>query len=101
MSKLSFHDRRGIDHAAHRTEKCERCHQARPSKDAADVLVPPLANCRECHGDPGTRGRLGTACVDCHGFHIARHTFYGVPVPDLAEPPAPEPAREPAAEPAP
>ncbi len=66
-----------FDHAAHRTEKCERCHEARPSKDSADVLVPPLANCRECHGDPGTRGRLGTACVDCHGFHIAVQQHFG------------------------
>ena len=66
-----------FDHAAHRTEKCGRCHEAKESKDSADVLVPPLANCRECHADPGTRGRMATACVDCHGFHIAKKTFYG------------------------
>jgi predicted CXXCH cytochrome family protein len=69
-----------FDHAAHRTEECSRCHEANKSKVTADVLVPPLANCRECHGDPGTRGRLGTACVDCHGFHIAKETFFGAPL---------------------
>lgn len=66
-----------FDHGAHRTEDCSRCHAAEKSKDSADVLVPPLATCRECHGDPGARGRIGTACVDCHGFHIADETFYG------------------------
>lgn len=73
-----------FDHSAHRTEDCSRCHDAARSKASADVLVPPLANCRECHGDPGTRGRMATACVDCHGFHIAEDTFYGTPV--AAEP---------------
>lgn len=69
-----------FDHAAHRTEKCSRCHLAEASKDSADVLVPDLATCRECHGDPGTRGRMATACVDCHGFHIAKDVFYGAPM---------------------
>jgi len=69
-----------FDHAAHRTESCSRCHDAEKSKASADVLVPALGNCRECHGDPGARGRMATACVDCHGFHIAKETFYGSPV---------------------
>ena len=69
-----------FDHAAHRTESCSRCHAAEKSKASADVLVPPLANCRECHSDPGTSGRMATACVDCHGFHIAKKTFYGAAV---------------------
>ncbi len=68
-----------FDHTAHRTEECSRCHTADKSKESADVLVPPLATCRECHGDPGTSGRMATACVDCHGFHIARKMVYGAP----------------------
>lgn len=60
-----------FDHAAHRTEKCERCHEARTSHESADVLIPPIANCRGCHTDPGgPGGLLETACVDCHGFHV-------------------------------
>ena len=70
-----------FDHAAHRTEECSHCHEAARSKESGDVLVPTIANCRECHADPGTRGKLGTTCVDCHGFHIARKTFYGSTVP--------------------
>jgi predicted CXXCH cytochrome family protein len=68
-----------FDHAAHRTEDCSRCHEAKTSKASADVLVPDLANCRQCHGDPGVRGggRIGTACVDCHGFHTATKMHFG------------------------
>jgi predicted CXXCH cytochrome family protein len=68
-----------FDHAAHRTEPCARCHAAEKSKDSSDVLIPTLATCRECHGDPGTSGRMATACVDCHGFHIATKTWFGAP----------------------
>ena len=75
-----------FDHTAHRTEQCSRCHAAEASRESSDVLIPPLANCRECHGDPGARGLMGSACVDCHGFHIAEKTFYGSHLP-------PEPAK--------
>ena len=68
-----------FDHAAHRTEKCERCHDARTSTTSADVLIPAIDNCRGCHADPGDRGRMGTACVDCHGFHIAADAAIGMP----------------------
>lgn len=59
-----------FDHAAHRSEACERCHDARGSTVSGDVLIPGVANCRGCHGDPGDSGLTGTACVDCHGFHV-------------------------------
>lgn len=66
-----------FDHVAHRTEACSRCHTAEASKLATDVLIPPLANCRECHSDKGGSGRVATACVDCHGFHTAQKTIFG------------------------
>lgn len=75
-----------FDHAAHRTESCARCHEAGQSASSADVLVPGVDNCRGCHGDPGDRGLLGTACVDCHGFHIA-----GRMAPPAPAAPAPAP----------
>lgn len=70
-----------FDHAAHRTERCERCHEAAASHESADVLIPAIDNCRGCHTDPGgPRGLLETACIDCHGFHVAG---------DMARPAAP------------
>ena len=51
--------------------------EATRSKTSADVLVPKLESCRECHGDPGSRGLIGTACVDCHGFHTAGDMHFG------------------------
>lgn len=60
-----------FDHSAHRTEACARCHDAEASTASSDVLLPPIETCRQCHGDPGQSGRVGSACVDCHGFHVA------------------------------
>lgn len=59
-----------FDHAAHRTENCSRCHDAKASKTSADLLLPGVDNCRGCHADQSTGTRVGTTCVDCHGFHI-------------------------------
>lgn len=74
-----------FDHAAHKTETCERCHEARASPSSSDVLIPGLENCRSCHGDPGAGGgRVESACVDCHGFHTA-----GSMAPMLTGAPAP------------
>jgi predicted CXXCH cytochrome family protein len=78
-----------FDHAAHRTEQCESCHEARSSKASSDVLIPAIGNCRACHGDPGDSELMGTACIDCHGFHVAGRM-------DVAHPKAPSPPPAPA-----
>lgn len=70
-----------FDHAEHRTESCDRCHQAESSTESGDVLIPDIANCRQCHGDPGVSGKTATACVDCHGFHIAERSHFNPPAP--------------------
>lgn len=83
-----------FDHSAHASERCGRCHAARKAHLATDVMIPDIGNCRECHGDPGASGRVATACVDCHGFHIAQKTVFG-PAGAMAKaaPPAPAAAR--------
>jgi hypothetical protein len=55
-----------FDHALHGTSltPCSTCHKAETSKQASDVLMPPIETCRDCH-----RGTMKTACIDCHGFH--------------------------------
>ena len=86
-----------FDHAAHRAVSCRDCHArayaieadgktpvANASVANTDVLVPEIANCRQCHGpDPAASGWLGTLagtttsamgrasqdCVECHRYH--------------------------------
>lgn len=55
---------------------CDDCHrQARASNAAADVLLPEIAACRDCHRSPGPgehpgAGRLGRVdCLGCHSYH--------------------------------
>lgn len=66
-----------FSHRAHATEKCASCHDAAHSRASADVLMPTLAGCRECHGDADSGRLVPTSCVDCHGFHIARKATIG------------------------
>ncbi len=54
-----------------------RCHAANESQVAADVLMPAIGVCRECHGS-GDRhrnpeGLVQSGCTLCHGFHDAAH----------------------------
>ncbi|MGH8457590.1 MAG: hypothetical protein ACRETE_11425, partial [Stenotrophobium sp.] len=77
-----------FDHAAHRMEKCASCHGAAHAKQSADVLLPGIANCRQCHIGPHAKlqvaGSAGTDCLECHRFHTAENTLFGsaaAPVP--------------------
>ena len=68
-----------FNHGRHATalSECDLCHDAVKSKDASDVLMPRIEDCRECHGsgDPhrNPQGRVQSGCTMCHGFHDARH----------------------------
>jgi hypothetical protein len=56
-----------FDHRAHRPLACVACHpDARKSTDTADVLLPKMAVCQECHREGGG-ARAG--CVECHLYH--------------------------------
>lgn len=63
-----------FNHNSHRTMKCEDCHdknaagiKVADSKTAADILLPTIKSCQECHtgGNNGARN----ACVECHRYH--------------------------------
>lgn len=57
-------------HAKHTTEKCATCHDVARSKEAADVAMPTLATCRDCHvGAQAVVGKVTSDCATCHGFH--------------------------------
>lgn len=62
-----------FDHAAHTHLTCQSCHDAATtSEKTADVLIPPLKGCQECHGnlrDEKGRGGLQSSCITCHGYH--------------------------------
>ncbi len=64
-----------FSHAQHSTAKCASCHAATVSKTSDDILIPPVAVCRDCHADPragavridGTK--VVSTCEACHSFH--------------------------------
>lgn len=59
-----------FSHAAHETEECARCHGAENSTTAADVLMPDVESCRDCHGGGESENKLASTCIDCHVFHL-------------------------------
>jgi hypothetical protein len=59
-----------FSHAAHKTTPCRDCHQgAERSTSAADIMIPGVARCRDCHADPGVAARVESPCLGCHGYH--------------------------------
>ena len=68
-----------FNHGAHATMNCESCHAARFSKTNTEVLMPKIAECRECHAARSASGmQVSSSCITCHAFHKAqRHTMAG------------------------
>lgn len=66
-------DHRTLGHR--RTERggpeCIDCHAAESSSRAADLLLPKVEVCRDCHGRPADAvpHPAGGDCVTCHSFH--------------------------------
>lgn len=82
-----------FNHGAHRSEPCSSCHAAPDSQRSADVLLPELSRCRDCHGGVDSRDAVPSACGLCHAYHVA-----AVRQPVAAQP---SPAAAPAGEPTP
>jgi predicted CXXCH cytochrome family protein len=60
-----------FDHASHRTTPCVNCHEGgRRSKESSDVLMPVIAECKQCHGGAQEDTKLASECVMCHQFHV-------------------------------
>ncbi|GIX36304.1 MAG: hypothetical protein KatS3mg126_2083 [Lysobacteraceae bacterium] len=60
-----------FDHGSHRTMACTDCHAAPASHSSDDLLLPDMANCRQCHaGEHGAKDRIATPCLACHGYHL-------------------------------
>ena len=70
-----FYPRAVFSHEAHDTEAtdCGLCHAATDSESSADVLMPGIDTCRECHGSAVARRnhseQIASTCIMCHRFH--------------------------------
>ncbi len=60
-----------FDHASHTAVTCTECHKTTMSDSSADVLLPPLASCRECHGGETATAKVPSTCIMCHDFHLS------------------------------
>ena len=59
-----------FDHGAHQEVACDSCHLGvHESTKTADVLLPGVNNCHQCHAGPGVKGAVASECVLCHSFH--------------------------------
>lgn len=63
-----------FNHNSHRSLKCADCHdrnaagiKVADSQATADILLPTLKSCQECHTGGGSGAR--NACVECHRYH--------------------------------
>jgi len=61
----SWHTGARFDHRPHKSNACAVCHDMRSNKTAADLSLPGVANCRECH----SRDAVADSCVTCHPYH--------------------------------
>jgi hypothetical protein len=60
-----------FDHASHRTTPCVNCHEGgKRSKASNEVLMPVIAECKQCHGGAQDDRKLASECVMCHQFHV-------------------------------
>lgn len=49
---------------------CLSCHRADASSDAADLLLPTMASCRDCHGGETSSLPVESSCAMCHDYHM-------------------------------
>jgi hypothetical protein len=59
-----------FDHEDHKQEECTSCHAADKSDAASDLLLPRIAECRECHqGERAIKAEVPSGCAMCHSYH--------------------------------
>lgn len=49
--------------------ECSSCHSAERSSQSADVLMPSITVCRDCHNDDKGKNAIASDCLTCHSFH--------------------------------
>jgi hypothetical protein len=59
-----------FDHEDHKQEQCSSCHAADRSDSAGDLLLPGIAQCRDCHqGETAQKAEVPSSCAMCHSYH--------------------------------
>lgn len=57
-------------HTKHDTVDCTECHDKMNSKTSADIAMPTIEKCRECHGgNQPEKKQIRSTCDSCHRFH--------------------------------
>ena len=65
-----------FNHASHRTQQCQSCHQVELSESSADVAMPDRKSCLRCHsGNNPKPKRIASNCMSCHDFHSSHKTL--------------------------
>lgn len=63
-----------FDHGPHFAMDCVSCHAATESKSSADVLMPRIELCQDCHkGERDVTASASSECLACHGFHFEQY----------------------------
>lgn len=59
-----------FDHEDHDQEECTDCHVANESGSSADLLMPEIKICRDCHlGEDAKQAEVPSSCAMCHAYH--------------------------------
>lgn len=58
-----------FSHAAHQMIRCDECHAAATSESTADIIIPSITTCAECHAPAHTGAGAPHDCVLCHSYH--------------------------------
>lgn len=58
-----------FSHREHTMQECTECHKAAESEESADVLMPAIEVCQDCHGGARSETRLKSTCMACHYLH--------------------------------
>lgn len=74
----NWHAKSVFPHGKHTASACVTCHAKTNSKSSADITMPTIEKCRECHaGERAAKGKASSSCDSCHRFHggddAARH----------------------------
>ena len=50
-------------------DACVSCHAVRKSKSSADLFIPDLPKCLQCHSERPVIDRVTLQCTSCHSYH--------------------------------